>query len=259
MTAVTSTAAPARPSPRRRRTVRTFLPPQHGAWAMLVVPFVVGMAGSHPRWLHLPLFGAWIAGYLLSYFALQAVKSSRPGRYREPLLLYTALLAPCALAVLVRRPDLIRYAAIFAPLLAVNAGYALARRERALANGAASVLLATTMLLVANDVGHGPGIASLVVPLTGVGLYFLGTTLYVKTMIRERGDRRYYAASVGYHLLATALAAAVAPVLGLLFGVFLARAALLPRRRLRVPTVGLIELANCVLLTAVLLAGWGWG
>jgi hypothetical protein len=95
--------------------------------------------------------------------------------------------------------------------------------------------------------------------------YFAGTTLYVKTMIRERGNVAYQWWSVGYHTLALAVvgttALAVLGWLGLVwaavFGWFLLRAQLLPGRRLAPKHVGLIEIGNCVLLLAAIWLSWG--
>ena len=80
--------------------------------------------------------------------------------------------------------------------------------------------------------------------------YFLGTVLFVKTMIRERGNPAYRRWSVGYHLLALAPAAWASPWATVLFAWLLVRAMLLPGRRLNPMRVGLIEFANSALLLA---------
>ena len=91
---------PAGAAGRRRR----FLPPQHGAWAMLAVPYLAGLFTAGYRWPDLPLLGAWIAGYLLSYYLFQTVKSRRPSRYRDQLVLYSAMATPLAALVITVRP-----------------------------------------------------------------------------------------------------------------------------------------------------------
>jgi hypothetical protein len=97
-----SNAARRRPGHAARR--RRFIPPQHGAWAMLAVPYLAGLVAAGYRWPDVPLLGAWIAGYLLSYYAFQAVKTRRVRRYRTQLVLYTAVAAPLATLVVVARP-----------------------------------------------------------------------------------------------------------------------------------------------------------
>ena len=73
---------------RPRRTLRRYIPPQHGAWAMLLVPWLAGVLTAGFRWVHLPLLGAWLAGYLASYYVFQAVKTRRLNRFRAQLVAY---------------------------------------------------------------------------------------------------------------------------------------------------------------------------
>ncbi|GAB1640808.1 YwiC-like family protein [Krasilnikovia sp. MM14-A1259] len=236
----------------RRRTVRRFVPPQHGAWAMLLVPYLVGVLAAGFRWPQVPLLVAWLAGYLLSYYVLQAIKTRRPARFRAPLLLYAPATAVPAAVVVLARPPVLAYAPIFALLLAVNAGYAWRRDERALVNDLVSVVQSCLMVFVAATIaGVAPGDVAL--PFVAVLLYFTGTVFYVKTMIRERGNATFYRVSVGYHLVAAAVLAWVAPPLGLLFALLAARAWALPPRGLRPLQVGLVEIAACVLLAVTVL------
>ena len=238
------------PAP-RRRTVRRFIPPQHGAWAMLLLPWLAGVLVSGLRWPHLPLLGAWLAGYLFSYYLLQAVKTRRPGRFRTQLLVYAAPTMLLGGLVLVARPQLLWYAPAYAILLAVNLGYAARRDERALVNDLASVAQSCLMVLVFATVSGVAPVAVLPVFLVLTG-YFTGTVLYVKTMIRERGHAGYYRASVAYHAVVAAVAVWWWHPVAALFAGLLIRAVVFPRRGLTPKQVGLIEIAASVLLLLVL-------
>ncbi|GAA3339052.1 YwiC-like family protein [Amorphoplanes nipponensis] len=240
-----STRSPAR----RRKGARQFIPPQHGAWAMLVVPWLAGVLAAGFHWAHLPLFGAWLAGYLFSYYALQAVKTRRVARFRPQLLLYGPVTAGLGLLVVLVRPQVLAYAPAYALLLGVNIGYARRRRERALLNDAASVAQSCLMVLVAATVA-GVGVGAVVPAFVTVLLYFTGTVLYVKTMIRERENPAYYRASVLFHAVATGVAAYLGPVVAVVFALLLARAAVLPRHGLAPKQVGLIEIAASALVLA---------
>jgi hypothetical protein len=241
------------PRPTRTRRRRQFIPPQHGAWAMLVLPYLAGVAVAGFAWPAVPLLGAWIAGYLLSYYALQAVKARRPARFREQLLLYGAITAPLTALVVVARPEVLWYAPAYAVLLGVNAWYAWRRQERALLNDIASVAQSCLMVFVtATIVGVGPG--EVLVGFLAVLGYFTGTVFYVKTMIRERGSLAYRRASVAYHAVALGVItwAAASDWSGVplivVFSWLLVRAWLLPGRALSPKQVGVIEIVNTVLL-----------
>lgn len=238
--------------------MRRYLPREHGAWAMLLVPYIVGVIVGGPAWVHIPLLVAWLAGYLLSYYCFLTIKTRRFARQRPQVWLYATITLPAALATVALRPALLAFAPAYLALSAVNAWYAWKRRQRAMVNDLASVVQACLMVplaVVAASGSLGDSLGAAVRPFLAVLLYFAGTVFYVKTMIRERDNPAYLRASVGYHAAAVPAAAVIAWPLTPLFGWFLVRAILFPRRRRRPLQVGLVEIANSVaLIVAIALA-----
>src|SRR5690606_18893144 len=84
--------------------------------------------------------------------------------------------------------------------------------------------------------------------------YFVGTVLYVKTIIRERDSEPHYWLSVGFHALATLVLIRVAPALTVVFAVLTCRAAVVPAFRVTPKQAGIgeIVLTVAVALTALL-------
>lgn len=234
-----------------RSALRRYLPPQHGAWAMLALPFLVGVACTRPAWLHLPLLLAWLGGYLLSYYALLALKTRHPRRVAPQLRLYATVTLPAALAVVIAQPAVLWSAPAFAVLLGVNAVAARNRDDRSLSGGLASVLQSCLMVPLAAVVAGVPP-QDVALPALAVLAYFTGSLLYVKTMIRNRGDARYLRASIAFHALAVVGAAVVAWPLAIPFGWLLARAAWLPRLDLTPKQVGLVEVVNSLALLVMI-------
>ncbi len=236
-----------------------WLPDQHGAWAMLVVPFAAGVFLGTPRRVHLPLLAAWLLGYMATYHAQQWLRLHRisrnpraPRRHVRPALVFSAAFAALGLPLALLNPWLLVACAAAAPFIALNTWYAWRNKERALLNGLLAVVPACGMLLVTLHLGggswsagRGPALACL--------LYFAGTVPYVKTMIRERDSRGYYRGSVGYHALALGAAALLSPWLALPFAAYLVRAVVLPGRGVKVPVVGAIEVMGSAALLATLL------
>lgn len=79
-------------------------------------------------------------------------------------------------------------------------------------------------------------------------LYFTGTAFYVKTVIRERNNIRFYYGSVLYHLLFTAAGLYLSPSLLVPLLVLLLRAAILPRTGITAKRTGIIEIGFSVML-----------
>lgn len=250
---------------------------------MLLVPFVVGAvrgAADHGlSWTLVPLFGCWFVGYLAYFAASRWLTSRRKTRYRRPMLVYGAIAAACGLVVLAMDAPLAAWVPVFVPFLALGLWAASRRRERTVLAGAAMVVAAGLMTLVVYDAcrpaglrpgavfGVGGGVPGSVHDGDGGGVllaaallvaYFFGTVLYVKTMIRERGNRGYVIASVGYHGAVTLGCAALA--LGrdaawwwaaAAFVVLTARAWLLAGRSVSPRTIGIGEIAATAAVGAV--------
>ncbi|MEU6764955.1 YwiC-like family protein [Streptomyces sp. NPDC046853] len=237
-----------------------WIPDQHGAWAMLAVPFAAGTFAGDPGWLHLLLFVCWLLAYAAAFHLQQHLRLGRCSRnpraaerHLRPFLAFATALLLLGTPLLALRPWLAVAAAAALPFFAVNTFYALRNRERALVNGLVAVVPACAMLLVALRLGGGTlgeGAGAFAACL----LYFGGTVLYVKSMIRERRNRRFLYGSIAYHGAALICATLLFPPLAVLFVLCLLRAALLPGRGLRIRTVGLIEMGLSAVLLVTLLA-----
>lgn len=238
---------------------------------MLVVPVAVGSVLAGPTWRHALLLVVWLVAFLAYNAAGLWLKASRRPRYLPPVRAYgvaTVVLGGLLLAV---APSLLWWAPVLSPLLAVSLACSARRRDRSWLNDGVTVTAAMLMTVVAAGLGS-PG------PLPGAGdartwaatgilaAYFLGTVPYVKSLIRDRGDRTVLAVSVGYHaaLVVGALAAVVvsAPAAGgavvcavVALGL-LVRAVLVPRRRPwpSAKAIGLGEVAATVVVTVATLA-----
>lgn len=276
------TAAPGRPAsraPGRRRRGPGWVPNQHGAWAMLVLPVAVGAVAAGLRWWHLLLLAAWLSAYLVYFATGLWLKSRRRRRYLPPVRAYAVSTAALGALVVVGEPAVLRWGVAFAPLLAASLVLVARRADRTVTNDLVTVAAACLMAVVAHAgaVPTGAGVAWLpgggdphAWVLAGVLLaYFAGTVPYVKTMIRSRGDGRMYAASVGLHAAVAVGAgawasgaaagarpdAALAAWLTVLAVLLAARAAVVPRRwpAATPKQVGLGEIAASVALGVVLL------
>lgn len=245
-----------------------WVPQQHGAWAMLIVPFLLGLIAAARigavGWGHLTLFVFWMLGYFTFNAAsgwLKAAVRQRP-KYQRPIMAYALLSAVFGVATLGLvglRP--LMWILVFLPLVLPALWLASRRRERATIGGlltvaAASLMLPVARYLLPSSTSDWPTIAA----TTGIVFgYFFGTVLFVKTNIRERGSRGFLVASIAWHVLLLA-AAVLLVALGLapwwwtpVLGFVLARTIVVPPMRLRPMPLGLIEVGVCsaILLCAL--------
>lgn len=246
----------------------SYVPPQHGAWAFLALPLVLGatLVPFSSRLLLLAV--AWIAAYPWSYAAFGLVRAKRPARFRRPLLVWSAVVLPAAGLLLIAYPWLVWVGIGYAALFAVNLSYARRNDERALANDAVLVVECAAMVVVTWAVGTGsrtwsaPPLASAPQELwilTAVcALVLIGSTLHVKSLIRERRDPRFARASRVVAVASALLSVALGAWWGWPGGAWLivpfvllaVRAFVVGTRPLRPAAVGLIELALFVVVAA---------
>lgn len=196
------------------RTRRTWLPNQHGAWAMITAPPLIGLILAGPEPVHVPLLLAWWLGYF-AYFSLtvwlhsggrrRARRTPRSRRNQRPLIVF-GVLATVALAITVTlAPHLIPWALVYLPLAAIAVVESRAHRDRGVLNDTVTVLAAGLMTVVAWSAATGAGPLQVPVEIwvvtAAVTWYFLGTIAYVKTNIRERDSRGWLIGSVVFHLV----------------------------------------------------------
>lgn len=228
-----------------------WVPNQHGAWAMLASPLLVGILAGGPAWVHLPLTAFWFAGYL-SFFATGLwLRSGRRARYWPPVRAYVPVTAALGVVVVLVQPRLIVWAPAFALPLGIGLWAAAHRRDRDLLVGLSTVVGSSLMTVVAYAAGPGDD-GRRAALLAAVQLaYFAGTVFYVKSAIRERDNQAFLRASVALHAAATAAMALLSWWLVALFAVLTARASLVPPRHPTPKAIGLGEVAATVAVAVV--------
>lgn len=245
----------------RRRRSAGWLPDQHGAWFMVTIPPLTALA-LNPSWPGLAVTITWLFGYF-AFFAVSVwLRSRRQRRHLPPAATYSALTAVAGCATLLLDVTLVAWAALIAPLAAIAIWETYRRRPRSLLSGVATVLAASLMVpIIAGTSPKAWAIAAV------YAAYFVGTVPYVKTLIRNRGERSWFIGSVAYH--AVILVAAVAgwlafpgligPCVPIVAVVLLTRAFAMPytgARRERPWTPKQVGILDAVLGLAVVLAAW---
>jgi hypothetical protein len=244
----------------------SYVPPQHGAWAFLALPLVLGATVTPWTPLLLVLALAWVAAYPWSYAALGLARARRSQRFRRPLLVWSAVLAPAVAVLLVSRPWLVWVGLVYVAGFAVNLRYARRNDERALVNDAVFVAECTGMVLVTWLVGTGdtswrpPRLdtvpAQVWILSIMCALVLMGSTMHVKSLIRERTDPRFAAASRVLAVASVPVALVLAAWWGWPDGAWLVlpfvalavRAFVVGRRPTRPGLIGMVELGTFVLV-----------
>lgn len=214
---------------------------QHGVWVMALLPFFYAMSLSPFVWQSVFLLLGWLSLYLMTYPFLALFKGRNLDLYKKWTLIYglsTALLLSPALFL---EPRLFFFGLAILPFVGVAIYYVKTQNERALMNDLSGITIFSIIASGAYFFTAKTFDLQMLKVFTLPWLFFMATTLYVKTMLRERKNPRYYQASVLVHSLLLAGAFGLYPVLGLSFLPAFLRAIVLPKRKLSTKQVGLTE------------------
>lgn len=244
-----------------------FIPPQHGAWAFLVVPLLVGRAAAEVTpgraswgWLFAL---AWVAAYPISFFggralSIRAKRGSWSRLARRELsraLPWCGLLVAAGLPLAITSPWLLLLAGLLGVVWLGSRVLAARAGERSLVNDAALLVQSLFAVPVMAALLTGPGWNAAVavwadptvwVGTTAAGAYLFGTVMHVKTLLRRAGDRNFRRISVSFHAIVTCASMVVSPWWLLGFGPALVRAVVI-RPGLRPPVIGGYEAISAVL------------
>lgn len=237
------------------RRPRLTVPNQHGAWAFLAVPLLLGFVLTGWTAVGAAFAAAWVLAYPASYYLGRAVVirwrrgswtrlAKRELGYAVPWTLAAAVLS--VLLVLLR-PWLIGVGLAMGLAWAASLWLTRTGHERGLTNDLLLVAQAAVgvPLLAAISLDAAPATEAWLAAMV-CGLFFTGSVLHVKSLIREADDRRWAIGSRAYHIAALALGL-LSPWLLLPFGAAAVRAFAVPAGT-RPAAIGAVETIVAVLV-----------
>lgn len=225
--------------------MKLFLPKQHGAWAMVIIPFWLGVVASGFIWQHIPLFFGWLLLYLATYPMLLLFKKKRIPFYTKWTFIY---FIPAVLLLLIpiwTRPSIIYFGLAMIPLFIINAYFSSKNNERAFLNDITAIFAFSIAALATSYLALGEINAPTMLVFIASILFFIGTTFHVKTIIRERNNIPFKWISWTYHTLV--------PILWIAFGYWIIALAFIPSlirtiyyygKGVKMKEVGIVEIAN---------------
>ncbi|MDI3328867.1 MAG: YwiC-like family protein [Alicyclobacillaceae bacterium] len=169
---------------------RLVIPREHGAWMMWIGPLVIGVLSAPWNGKQLLLAVAALFAYLASYPLLQGVKQPR---YRRRWWTWAAgyggVAAVAGAALLAMEPGLAGVALGASAAFLANVWFAVRRQERHLLNDLLAMAGLSLTGVAAYRLGRGAFDAGAWMLWLVCVVYFFGSALHVKSMIRERRNR----------------------------------------------------------------------
>ncbi|MGD0035040.1 YwiC-like family protein [Paenibacillus illinoisensis] len=224
------------------------IPHEHGGWAMVSVPFAAGVMASGPQWLHLPLFMAWLGLYLATYPLLQSLKRKADlRRLYTWAVIYGMAAVVCLVPPLIGHPSILAFAPVLVILLLVNIWHVRHKAERSLTNDLCAMLMFSLGGAAAYLIGSGVWDYRMAIVLLFSFLHFTGSTFFVKSVFRERNNKRWVTMTRLLHIILLIIPVIAGyPWMSLAYIYSAVRAFVYAGRTLRPMKVGMIEIAGAV-------------
>lgn len=213
---------------------------------MLLIPFILGVLIGKGTWYHIPLFLAWLFVYLATYPLLMYVKQPRKQYYLHSFFIYFSVACVCAIIALIYEWRIVFFSIIMLPCFFVNIYFSRQKNERALLNDMFAIILFCIGGIISYYFTMKTVDEKIWVVATLSFLYFMGSTFYVKTMIREKKNPMYRYISWGYHSLLVIATLIVSPWFTIAFIPSLIRSILLYGRNISILKVGILESINSI-------------
>lgn len=231
-----------------------FLPKQHGAWAMLIIPFWLGVVTTGFMWQHIPFFLGWLFLYLATYPMLLLFKKKRKPEYKKWTIIYIIPAIILLMIPLFTRPSIIIFGAAMLPFFLINAYFSRINKERALINDFSAIFVFCLAGLASSYLVKGQILHDEILAFIASYVFFIGSTFYVKTMIREKKNLFFKKLSWIFHILVIIAWMALGYwVIAIAFLSSLYRAIFFYGKPYSVMKIGVLEIANSVVFFIIMI------
>lgn len=227
---------------------------QHGAIVMALMPFLYGMLISNPIWQHFFLLLAWFSLYLMSYPFLNLFKGRNLEIYRKWTIIYGVACFLFAIPAFLHNWKILYFVLAITALSPISIYYTKQKDERSLINDFNGILIFAIAGMAAYYFADSQFDEKIWWVALLPSLYFVGSTFYVKSVLRERKNPIYLKISLAFHLLCILIFLVCQQYwITLAFIVPFLRAIWIPKLKLSTKQIGLTEVAVSLSFFALLL------
>lgn len=176
-------------------------PREHGAWAMLIMPFLLGIAISGVTLWQIIAGAGLFFGYLaMNAFLMMVRQPKKVHEILQSFLVYSGGAAILLLAPFLHKPQAFLPILIMIPLLGISVVFIIKKRERHFANDLTGIIVLTMLLPIAAGLGQHFNQESMFLAMALNIVYFTGSVFYVKSLIREKANPAFRMLGILYHL-----------------------------------------------------------
>ncbi|PYZ93531.1 hypothetical protein CR194_10200 [Salipaludibacillus keqinensis] len=241
--------------------MKWYIPREHGAWAMFIVPYWIGASITGINLHH----GIFFLGLLSIYFAqaplLTYLRQPKHKDVWPSFIIYMICGSLFALPYIWIDPQLLVIGLFILPFFCVNLIFAKLKKERLFINDVVAITALSGLLLFSYRLGHGVITVEAFHYVIVTIAFFTGSVFHVKSLLREKGNVVFRKVSTTYHVVMV-IVMTVASFYGaaVAFLVSLLKTLVLPKKYFQRPMqIGVIEIINSSVFFVAIIVGYYYG
>ncbi|ADH99043.1 YwiC-like family protein [Salisediminibacterium selenitireducens] len=181
--------------------MKWYIPREHGAWAMLIVPYWTAAAAVgvsiHHVWFFMGIFFVYLTqAPLLTWIKQPSINDGWPS-----FIVYLSIGLIFTIPYLAAYTEILKISLFIIPFFMMNVLFAKMKKERLLINDACAIAGLSGLGFLAWQLGGEPVTEMIVLIVLFNFVFFCGSVFHVKGLIREKRNVLFKRIGKGYHIL----------------------------------------------------------
>ncbi|ADU31178.1 YwiC-like family protein [Evansella cellulosilytica] len=229
--------------------MKWYIPREHGAWAMLIVPYWIGAITSGFQWGHLLFFLGVFSFYFAQSPLLTYIRNTKKSDVWPSFIVYMIIGGMFTVPYVIIYPHILFIGSVIIALFACNVYFAKTKRERWFINDLIAIVALSSLLPIAHIISGNVLQGHVFTYLFLTVLYFTSSVFHVKSLIREKNNRLFHKWSFAYHIAIVIITIYLQYYLiAIVFIITFLKAIAFPKQLLKKPmNIGIVEIINSLL------------
>ncbi|WP_280769279.1 YwiC-like family protein [Salipaludibacillus daqingensis] len=240
--------------------MKWYIPREHGAWAMVIVPYWLGAGMTGVTFNHIIFFIGLFSLYFAQAPLLTYLRQPKHQDVWPSFFIYVTFGSFFLVPNFIVDLSLFYIALIIFPFFFINLVFAKLKKERLFLNDLSAIIALSAFLLFSYQIGNNTLLLEAFYYMFVVVAFFVGSVFHVKSLLREKGNITFRRISVLYHIgMVVIMFVFVSTGAGVAFLISLVKTVAMPKKYLKKPIqIGIVEIINSsFFIIAVLFSYYG--
>ncbi|WP_416151272.1 YwiC-like family protein [Salipaludibacillus sp. HK11] len=238
--------------------MKWYIPREHGAWAMLIVPYWIGAGITGLNISHVIFFIGLFSLYFAQAPLLTYIRQPKHRDVWPSFCVYVASGGVVLVPYFLSDFSLLYIALLIFPFFCVNLVFAKIKKERLFINDLSAIIALSGFLLFAYQLGNTSLEHEAFYFMFIVVAFYVASVFHVKSLLREKENGVFRRVSLAYHFaIVVFMFVFVSNGAGVAFFLSLAKTLAVTKNSLKKPVqIGIVEIINSIAFFILILSSY---